>query len=282
MIFLSYIAGPALGFGNSSANKTTPTRPRHSEPQNPGFTLPNFKNSPTIPGFGSIGEITSTVQNANSALRPEAPPFKPGRPDAFEPPAPQRLLQPNKIKQEPGQRAFDGPRGDHNQFGHGRPGGDFEGRRPGRESWDDPPRGPPGDFKPPNWRDQGANNFGHGRDFRPDDGGPNFRGPPRDRFNGPQGGILGSPPRNPEVDPRPGLLGAPPTQDNQQLMSGPGGPQAGSNSQAGNAGMGNDFPRQGMLALFLSKNRNKNLRDFSFVGAVHSPYKIPHNWTTKQ
>ena len=185
------------------------------------------------------------MENGNSALRPEAPPFQPGRPGErnqkgpFEPPAPQRLVQPNSFKQEPGQRLFDGPQGD--QFGHGRPRGDFEGRRPGRESWDQP-MGPPGDFKPPNWHDQGANDFGHGREFRSDD----FRGPPGDRFNGPHG-ILGSPPRNPDMDSRPGLLGPPPPP--QQ----PGGPQAGPNSQAGNTGipMANDFPHQGKQASFL-------------------------------
>ena len=226
-------AGPSL------ANKTTPTRPKQSETQNPGFTLPNFKSSPSIPGFGSLGEVTSSVENGNSSLRPEAPPFNPGRPaerkqnqkGPFEPPAPQRLAQPITIKQEPGR--FDGPQGDHNQFSHGHPRGEFEARRPGRDSWDDP-RGPPGDFKPPNWRDQGPNDFGHGRDFRPDNGGPNFRGPPGDRFNGPQG-ILGSPPRNHEVDARPGLLGPPPPPQPQQLMQGSGGPQAGPNSQGGNA-----------------------------------------------
>ena len=162
-------------------------------------------------------------------LRPDAPPFQPGRPGernhkgSFDPPAPQRLLQPNSFKQEPGQRPFDGPQRD--PFGR-RPG-------PGRDSWDER-RGPPGDFKPPNWHDQGPNNLGRGRDFR---------GPPGDRFNGPQG-ILGSPPRNLEIDSRPGLLGPAPQQP-QQLMQGSGGPQAGPNSQGG-APRGDDFPFQGM------------------------------------
>ena len=240
-----HIAGPSLGFGNSPANKNPPTRPRQSESQNPGFTLPNFKNSPTIPGLGSLGGMNPSTENGNSALRPEAPPFQPGRPGdrnqkgPFEPPAPQRLLQPNNFKQEPGQRPFDGPQRDHNQFG---PRGDFEARRPGKESWDEP-RGPPGDFRPPNRRDEGPNDFGHGRDFRSDDRGPNFGGPPGDRFNGPQG-ILGTPPRNPEVDSRPGLLGPPPQP--KQLMQGTGGPQSGPNSQGGMP-MGNDFPIQGTI-----------------------------------
>lgn len=247
MIFctIASIAGPSFGLGNSPANKATPTRPRQSEPQNPGFTLPNFKNSPTIPGFGSIGEIAATVENGNSSLRPDAPPFKPGRPGErnhagpFEPPAPQRLVQPNSFKPEKGPRPFDGPQGDQSQFAPPARSRDFEAGRPGRESWDGP-RGPPGDFKQPNWREQGPNEFGHhGRDFRADDGGANFRGPPGDRFHGPdrQGGLLGSPPRPLNMDARPGILGAPPTQQPQQ---GPTGSQAGPTGPGGN-----DFPRQG-------------------------------------
>lgn len=170
-------------------------------------------------------------------LRPDAPPFQPGRPGErnhkgpFDPPAPQRLLQPNSFKQEPGQRPFDGPQRD--PFGHGQLRGDGRRPGPGRDSWDER-RGPPGDFKPPNWHDQGPNNLGRGRDFR---------GPPGDRFNGPQG-ILGSPPRNLEMDSRPGLLGPAPQQP-QQLMQGSGGPQTGPNSQGG-APRGDDFPFQGM------------------------------------
>ena len=237
------VTGPSFGLGNSPAIKTTPTRPRQLESQNPGFTLPNFKNSPTIPG---LGEITTTVENGNSSLRPDAPAFKPGRPGErnhmgpFEPPAPQRLGQPNNFQPEKGPRPFDGPQGDHSQFAPGRPRGDFEAGRPGRESWEEP-RGPP------NWRDQGPNDFGHhGRDFRPDDGGPNFRGPPGDRFHGPMSdrqGLLGSPPKNLEMDSRPGLLGAPPTQQPQSLMQGPSGPPPGPTGPGGN-----DFPRQGTLA----------------------------------
>lgn len=243
------IAGPLFGLGNSPANKTTPIRPRQSEPQNPGFTLPNFKNSPTIPGFGSLGEVKTTIENGNSNLRPDAPPFKPGRAGErnhvgqFEPPAPQRLIQPNSFKTEKG--PVDGPQGD--QFTPGRPRGDFEARGPRRESWDEP-RGPSGDFKPPNWREQGPNDFGqHGRDFRPDDAGPNFRGPPGDRFHGPipdRQGLLGSPPRPLDMDSRPGLLGAPPAQKPPQLMQGPPG------SQGGPTGPGeNDFHHQGKPTL---------------------------------
>lgn len=229
--------GPSLGFGNLPAKKTTPILPRQLESQNPGFTLPNFKSSPSIPGLGSLGEINSAAENGNSVLRPDAPPFQPGRPGdrnhkgPFDPPAPQRLLQPNSFKQEPGQRPFDGPQRD--PFGHGQLRGDGRRPGPGRDSWDER-RGPPGDFKPPNWHDQGPNNLGRGRDFR---------GPPGDRFNGPQG-ILGSPPRNMEIDSRPGLLGPAPQQP-QQLMQGSGGPQAGPNSQGG-APRGDDFPFQGM------------------------------------
>lgn len=228
--------GPSLGFGNLPAKKTTPILPRQLESQNPGFTLPNFKSSPSIPGLGSLGEINSVAENGNSMLRPDAPPFHPGRPGErnhkgpFDPPAPQRLLQPNSFKQEPGQRPFDGPQRD--PFGHGQLRGDGRRQGPGRDSWDER-RGPPGDFKPTNWHDQGPNNLGRGRDFR---------GPPGDRFNGPQG-ILGSPPRNLEIDSRPGLLGPVPQQP-QQLMQGSGGPQAGPNSQGG-APRGDDFPFQG-------------------------------------
>lgn len=246
-LFFVFCLGPSFGLGNSPANKITPIRPKQSETQNPGFTLPNFKNSSTIPGFGSLEEVNTTVENGNSALRPDAPSFKPGRPGErnnsgpFEPPAPQRLLQPNSFTPEKGPRPFDGPQGD--RFAPGRPRGDFEGGGPQRESWDEP-RGPPDDFKPPNWRDQGPNDFGHrGRDFRPDDGGPNFRGPPGDRFHGPdRQGILGSPPTSLDMDSRPGLLGAPPTQQPQQLMQGPPGPQGGPTGPARN-----DFP-QGTLA----------------------------------
>lgn len=246
----SSVAGPSFGLGNSPANKTTPIRPRQSEPQNPGFTLPNFKNSPTIPGFGSLGDVNTTVENGNSTLRPDAPPFKPGRPGErnhvgqFEPPAPQRLTQPNSFKTEKGPRPFDGPQGD--QFAPGRPRGDFETGGPQRESWDEP-RGPSGDFKPPNWREQGPNDFGqHGRDFRSDDGGPNFRGPPGDRFHGPmtdRQGLLGSPPRPLDMDARPGLLGAPPAQKPPQLMQGPPGSQGGPTGPGGN-----DFLHQGTWA----------------------------------
>ncbi|XP_068754632.1 uncharacterized protein [Montipora capricornis] len=232
--------GPSLGFGNSPASKITPTRPKHFESQNPGFTLPIFKNSPTIPGLESLGEMRSGHENGNSTLRPEAPPFNPGglmernQKGQFEPPAPQRLIQANSFKQEPRQRLFDGAQGDRKQFGHSQ----FDGRGPARDSWDEP-RGPPGDFKPSNWRDQAPNDIRQGRDFRQDEEGANFRRAPGENRNGPQG-ILGSPPKNYEMDSRPGLLGPPPSSQSQQMMQGSGGPQSGPNSQGGN-----EFPNQG-------------------------------------
>ncbi|RMX45751.1 hypothetical protein pdam_00004175 [Pocillopora damicornis] len=232
--------GPSFGPGNSLTNRATPTRPRQVESQNPGFTLPNFKNSPGIPG---LGEITPAVENGNSSLRPDAPAFKPARPGErnhmgpFEPPAPQRHLQLNNFQPEKDPRLIDGPQGNHSQFPPGRPRGDFDVGKPGRESWEEP-RGAP------DWREQGPNDFGHhGRDFRPDEGGPNFRGPPGDRFHSPMSdrqGLLGSPPKNLEMDSRPGLLGAPPPQQPKPLLQGPNGPPAGTAGPTGN-----DFPRLG-------------------------------------
>lgn len=215
--------GPSLGFGNSPS-KITPTRPKHLESQNPGFTLPIFKNSPAIPGLGSVTDRPPSNENGNSLLRPDAPPFNPmgqrerNQKGPFEPPAPQRLVHPSSFQHDPRQRPFDGPQGDHKQIGRGHSRGEFEGRRPGRDSWDEP-RGPPGDFKSSNWRDQGPNDFGPGRSFGQDEPRPNFRGPPGDKLNGPQG-ILGSPPKNYEGDSRPGLLGPPPSSQPQQVVQG--------------------------------------------------------------
>ena len=217
------ILGPSLGFG-SSPSKITPTRPKHLESQNPGFTLPIFKNSPAIPGLGSVTDRPPSNENGNSLLRPDAPPFNPvgqrerNQKGPFEPPAPQRLVHPSSFQHDPRQRPFDGPQGDHKQIGRGHSRGEFEARRPGRDSWDEP-RGPPGDFKSSNWRDQGPNDFGPGRSFGQDELRPNFRGPPGEKCNGPQG-ILGSPPKNYEGDSRPGLLGPPPSSQPQQVVQG--------------------------------------------------------------
>lgn len=254
VLFFFPVAGPSFGPGNSLTNRATPTRPRQVESQNPGFTLPNFKNSPGIPG---LGEITPAVENGNSSLRPDAPAFKPARPGErnhmgpFEPPAPQRHLQLNNFQPEKDPRLIDGPQGNHSQFPPGRPRGDFDVGKPGRESWEEP-RGAP------DWREQGPNDFGHhGRDFRPDEGGPNFKGPPGDRFHSPmpdRQGLLGSPPKNLEMDSRPGLLGAPPPQQPKPLLQGPNGPPAGTAGPTGN-----DFPRLGTLAgLFLSRKSSSS------------------------
>ena len=263
------IAGPILGFGGSPANKSTPSRPKMSEPtQNPGFTLPNAKPSHQIPG---LGLLALGSENTNSVLRPEAPPFEPSRigernhGGPFEPPQPRRVARPDSFREETGRRPelgrrgdptetgrrpLDVPEGDHPLFAPGRNRGDFESRRPGRDPWNEP-RGPPGDFKHPNWREPSSNNFERrDRDLRSNDRGPpgpNFRGPPGERLFGPPAdrlGILGSPPRNADADSRPGLLGPPPGQAPQQSVgSGPQGPPNARPSLLG-APPGGEFPHQ--------------------------------------